>query len=194
MGSKSTAAGRVALFVVLLLLSSTVSAQTTLTAPQRGTLKTAILADSTANAFYQNGDLQGLADYYNANAAPDFIVWRTSVAKDEYTNSVSAQGTTFSWTGTGFITRSQGERDAWNAMFGTGGTVNPSLAAVRQAFADIFSGATAPAPANRTHLNNVSQRKATRLEKVFATGTGSTASPATLGVEGAIAYTQFVGL
>ena len=38
---------------------------------------------------------------------------------------------------------------------------------------------------NRTHITAMSKRKATRLEKIFATGTGTLASPGTLVVEGA---------
>jgi hypothetical protein len=120
----------------------------------------------------------------NLSASPDFWVWRTSVSKAEYTQFTSVDGTTFNWTGAGFITRSQGERDAWHELFNSNEACNPSLANVRQAFQDIFSGGTAPAPANRTHLATVSRRKATRAEKLLATGTGSTASPAVMGFEG----------
>jgi len=127
-----------------------------------------------------------VASWYNLNASPDYWVWRTSVAKGEYVNSTSADGTTFNWTGTGFIGRSQGERDAWREMFNGTNVVNPSLPQVRQAFQDIFSGGTAPAPANRTHMAAISRRKAKNGEKLFATGTGSTASPAVMGYEGSI--------
>ena len=93
-------------------------------------------------------------------------------------------------TGAGFITRSVGECDAWRELFNGGGngdgTTDPSLSNVRQAFLDIFSGATAPAPANRAHLAAMSRRKATRAEKVFATGLGTTASPGLFGFQGAI--------
>lgn len=127
-----------------------------------------------------------IANAFNLFATPDFWVWRTRVTKDELVTSVSVDGTTFSWTGTGFITRSQGERDAWRELFSAEGTVNPSLANVRTAFTDIFSGGTAPAPANRTHLATVARRRATRLERLFATGTGSTASPGLLVIEGVL--------
>jgi hypothetical protein len=60
---------------------------------------------------------------------------------------------------------------------------------VRQAFTDIFSG-TGNAATNRTHLQAVSKRAANRLEKLFATGTGSLASPATMTVEGSISYDE----
>jgi hypothetical protein len=141
---------------------------------QLSTLKTWL----TANANGQTDE--AAAALLNANASPDFWVWRTKVTKSEYVNSTSIDATVFSWTGTGFITRAQGERDAWREMFNGREEVNPTLAQVRTAFTDIFSGGTAPAPANRTHLATVSRRKATVAEKLYATGTGSTASPAVL--------------
>lgn len=159
-----------------------------MTPAQLTTLKNAIAADSVLAALPNNGDGNAaIAAAFNVVAAPDFWVWRTSVTKDELVGSTSVDGTTFSWTGTGYITRAQGERDAFNAIFNSSGAVNPSNPSIRQAFADIFSGNTAPAPANRTHLNTVSRRKATRAEKLFATGTGSTASPGIMAVEGLLA-------
>lgn len=124
--------------------------------------------------------------WYNLGSSPDFWVWRTGVTKSEFTNSVSVEGTTFNWVGNGFITRSVGEQTAWSEIFDGGGSVNASLANVRQAFSDIFSG-TGNAAANRTHLLAVARRKATNGEKLFAVGTGSTASPAVMGFEGNVA-------
>jgi hypothetical protein len=145
---------------------------------QLQTLKTDLAASSPGVA----DDVAAAA--YNLAASPDFWVWRSRVSKDEFVNSTSIDGTVFSWTGTGFITRSAGEQAAWRELFDAQGYVNPSLPQVRTAFTDIFSGGTAPAPANRTHLATVGRRKATRAEKLFATGTGSTASPAVMGAEG----------
>lgn len=163
----------------------------TLTPAQRTTLKNDIATDPVLSLIPHTSDgAFDVAAAYNALAAVDFWVWRTSVAKSELVNATSADGTTFNWTGTGFITRSQGERDAFQALFDGGGSCNPSLAQVRQAFADIFSGNTAPAPANRTHLLAIARRKATRVEKLFATGTGSTGSPATMAVEGTLPFAE----
>lgn len=164
-----------------------------LTQQQLAALRASIVANPAYSGMLDdpNPDIRvanadAIAAEYNLPAAPDFWVWRTSVSRMEYVNGTSADGTTFAWTGTGFITRSVGERDAWRELFADSGTVNPSLANVRQAFQDIFSGGTAPAPANRTHLNAMSRRRASGIEKLLATGTGSTASPATMGFEGEI--------
>jgi hypothetical protein len=155
-----------------------------LTTQQLQAIKAAIAADSVLNAKPNNsdGNLE-IAQAFAVTASPDFWVWRSSVGKDELTNSTSIDGTTFNWTGNGFITRSAGEQAAFRELFNGNNSINPSLANVRQAFADIFSG-TGNAAANRTHLLTVARRKANRGEKLLATGTGSTASPAVLGFEG----------
>lgn len=140
----------------------------------------------------------GLSDEQSATAinsptSPDFWVWRTSVTKSELVQSTGPDGTTFNWTGNGFIGRSAGELAAWQELFDASGSVNPALANVRQAFADIFSGAGVAA-ANRTHLIGVCRRLATKAEKLFAVGTGSAASPATMatGCEGVVTIQNVV--
>jgi hypothetical protein len=169
------------LFFVSLLparVQSNTAVFATLSSAQLSTLKTWL------NANVPNQDDFQATNTINATASPDFWVWKSSVTKDELVNSTGPDGTTFAWTGAGFITRSAGEQAAWRELFSVGGTVDPSKSNVRQAFADIFSGGTAPAPANRTHLLAVARRKATVFERTLATGTGSTASPAVMGVEG----------
>lgn len=165
-----------------------------LTPAQLATLKANILAAGDTAGLRDSPDGRDeIARLYNLTAAPDFYVWRTSVAEAEFVGTAGVDvanagaATNWSWVGAGFITRSQGERDAWNRLF-MGGSCNPSLANVRQALADILSGGTAPAPANRNHLLVIAKRKATRAEKLFATGTGSFAPPAMLVVEGAVTF------
>lgn len=159
-----------------------------LTPAQLAVLHTDILNDAALNA--EPNIVEGntvIAAAYNAVAVPDFWVWRTWLNKTEITNAPSQDGTTFTWTGNGFITRSVGELTAWRELFDSEGMVNPSLLNVRQAFQDIFSG-TGNAAANRAHLLVVARRKATRLEALLATGTGTTAAPALLQWEGAVYY------
>jgi hypothetical protein len=159
----------------------------TLTLAQLQVLKAAILADGALAAQPLTSDgAFAIAAVLNLPASPAFWVWRTSVSKGELVQSTSVDGTTFTWVGNGFITRSVGEQTAWAELF-SDGACNPSLASVRQAFLDIFSG-SGNAAANRTHLATVGRRIATRAEKLLATGTGSTASPAVMGAEGALSY------
>lgn len=159
-----------------------------LTTAQKATVKADILADSTLNAFPNNSDgAFGIAASYNLPAAVDYWVKRTAITKSEITNATSQDGTVFTWVGNGFITRSVGEQAAWRELFGESGTIDASKPNVTQAFQDIFSG-TGNAALNRTHLLATARRKATRIEKLLATGTGSTASPGVMGFEGAISY------
>ena len=166
-----------------------------LTPAQLATLKAAIDADPTMSALPLNDDgATAIAVILNTIRSPDYWIWRTAVSKEEYVNGLGPEGTVFSWTGAGFITRSVGERDAWRELFNSRGVANPSLTPVRQAFTDIFSGATAPAPANRTHLAAVSRRRATLVEWILRTNTavGSTAAPDTMGAEGPVIYQDVV--
>ena len=151
-------------------------------------LHTDILADPLFLAQPQNSDgAFAIASAYNLDAVPDYWVWRTSVSKAELVSGTSVDNTTFTWVGNGFITRSAGEQTAFREIFGDVGMVNAALPQVRQAFLDIFSG-TGNAAANRTHLATISRRRATRAEKLFAVGTGTTAAPALMTFEGALSY------
>ena len=159
-----------------------------LTPAQLATLKADIAANGDLNVHPNTPDGNAaVAALYNAAATPDFWVWRTSIFESEITRTTTADGTSWSWPA--YIIRSQGERDAWARLFMGGASgMNPSLANVRQGLQDIFSGpnsgGTLGAPAQRTHLLAVSRRLAKRGEKLFATGTGSTASPAVMVLEG----------
>ena len=159
-----------------------------LTSTQLTTLKNDINADPVLAAYPNNSDGNfAISQAYTLTASPDFWVWKTYVTKADLVNSTGPDGTTFTWVGNGFITRSAGEQSAWRELFNGTNAVNAAQANVRQAFADIFSG-TGNAALNRTHLLAVGRRKASRVEKLFAAGTGSTASPAVMGFEGTLSY------
>ena len=153
-----------------------------LTAAQKATLKTDILANGDATAFYTNGDLTGLAALYNALASPAFIVWRTNIPTSDVKKAVN-------WTE--YIGRSVGERSAFELII-SNGIVDASQPNVRAGFNDIFSGQQGVN--TRTALLALAKRSCTRGEKVFATGTGSDAVPATLTFEGLIAESDLIGL
>lgn len=157
-----------------------------LTQAQKTAIKAHIEADQALLALWQAGDPWSVADALDATASPAFTVWRTRVGKHEITDQVSREGTTFTWAGNGFIGRSAGELQCWTELFNSVLACNPSLANVRQAFQDIFSG-TGNAASNRTHLLACAKRDATRVEKLLASGTGSLAVPANLTWEGKLA-------
>lgn len=158
-----------------------------MTSAQLQTLRVAIDADPALAALPNNSDTAvAIADAFNVTATPAFYVWRTSITKADIVEHTSRAGTTFSWSGTGgFIARSAGEQAAWAELFGVDGTVDPSQASVRAAFADIFSGTGAAAVNNRTHMGSVCRRLATRFERLYATGAGTDdTSAGTLVLEG----------
>lgn len=159
-----------------------------LTTSQRAALKAFCEGDATLNGLRLEGNYDGILTALAQLATPAFTVYPTAVHEHQITREVSGEGTSWSWPA--YIARSQGERDGWARMFNGDFTINPSLPNVRQAFADIFSGSGNNAPAQRTHLAAVCKRAATVLEKLFATGAGSLASPATLGVDAQGAYIE----
>lgn len=154
------------------------AAAQTLTDAQAPVLKAAILADPALTALpntYPEGATL-LAAALNATAAPDFIVWRTSA-------SIGEVGRTFNATELAGLTSLNHTRLQTLAVYLSGG-VNPSLSAIRAFFDDIFSGAGGVN--TRAALLAIWKRKARYVEKVFATGAGSDASPATLVYEGTV--------
>lgn len=163
-----------------------------LTPAQLTTLRNAINADPVLSALEDTPDNALIvADEFNLLASPAFWAWRTKVSKDEYTKGTGPSGTLFDWASAGgFIARSQGERDAWKELFNGTNTTDPSRTNVRAAFDDIFSGTGAGAQNNRTHLAAVSRRRVTRAERLYATGTGSTAVPGLAAVEGLLTYQE----
>lgn len=151
----------------------------------------AIKADITANpdlaALPAGGDgAFAVAALYNLPASPAYIVWKSKVTEADIVSLTSDELTTWSWPA--YIARSAAEQAGWSRMVGVTGVINPALPQVRQAILDIFSGTGAQAIAQRTHLAAMGKRSATRIEKLFATGSGVTATPSTTVFEGIISY------
>jgi hypothetical protein len=161
-----------------------------LTPNQLTALKADILANPELAALKDTPDGRyAIAAAYNTVASPDFWVWKTYITKNEIVGATSADGTTWTWVGNGFITRSAGEQNAWVELWNASGSINAALPQVRAAFADILSGA-GNAALNRAHMLAMSRRKATRGEKLFASGAGSTGTPGTMGFEGAVQFSD----
>lgn len=142
-----------------------------LTTSQLVTLKNDIAADGVLNAIPNTSDGgAAIAVLYNLPASPVYRVWRTDIPVKDVKLGVV-------WTE--YIGRSAGEQNAFTFML-LNGTLNAADANIRQGIIDIFSGPSGSQ--TRTNLTNLAKRDATRLEKLFATGTGSEASPATMAV------------
>jgi hypothetical protein len=111
-------------------------------------------------------------------ASPDFYVWRTSVTLDE----IMQNG--FDWVLVDNL--AAGRARIWEWLFKNEGTIiNPSKSNVRDGIGECWKG-TAAMDAQRNVVLGHCKRKATRLEKLFAVGTGSLEVPATMAIEGSI--------
>jgi hypothetical protein len=172
--------------LLLIYLLGTIAYATPLTPAQLQALYTDITVTNAVefSAAIAATDDQAIADAYDLAASPPFWVWKTRLTEDEIYQAPSVDATTWSWPD--YIARSVAEKAAWAQMFSVTGAVNPSLPNTRQGIADIFSGAGGAA--QRTHLLAMGRRTALRIEKLFATGTGSTGAPGVMAFEGAITY------
>lgn len=149
----------------------------TLSNAQLVSLKADIDADGVLSQIPNTTDgAFAIADAYNLLASPAFRVWRTSIPTKDVKKGVV-------WTE--YIGRSVGEKSAFELMI-SNGILDASDPNIRQGIQDIFSGPGAIG--TRTNLTNMGKRDATRAEKLFATGTGSEASPATMTVEGLLSF------
>lgn len=182
--------------LILLCLAVSAHAQA-LTPAQLQTLKTDIAANTATVQFGGeavqirnlplNDDANfAIAAWYNGVAAPDFWVWRTNVSREEIYNSTSPDATTWNWTT--YKNQAVAEQNAWVQMF-MGDRANFSQPNLRAGIAAIFTG-SAQANAQRDHCLAMGRRKATRAEKLLATGTGSSGTPATMGFEGNLSFGQ----
>lgn len=151
----------------------------TLTTAQIVILKAAIIADSTLNAQPRDGNGNGfIADAMNAIASPDFWVWKTVTTLHDIQNDPG-------WDWTRVDNLSVGKARIWEWMFDQVDSIPSSLANYRIGITSVWVGTAADLLVQAAVLA-VCRRKASRVEKLLATGTGSTAVPATMGFEGQI--------
>ena len=135
-----------------------------LTSAQLATLKAAIAANGTLNAQPSDGTgLAFIADALNAVASPDFFVWRNNIPSSEIVAAI---------TGSEFVALTAQKQQGLMLLL-IPGTVDASSSNVQADFSAIFSAGT-----TLTALAALAHRKATVIEKMFATGTGTTGSPA----------------
>lgn len=158
-------------------------ANTTMTPAQKEQLRLDIIAkQQVGQPFFGIVNEDFMAIYYNVLTA--IQVEKTLLSKHDILTATSQEATTFAWAAGAYITRAAGERDAFREMFNSTGSVNPSLASIKAAFADIFSGVGGAG--NRTHITAMSKRLCNRVEALSAVGTGTLISPAVLGFEGTV--------
>jgi hypothetical protein len=154
-----------------------------LTPAQNTAFKAAVVADTTLNTLPPTADSAfEIARQFNLLATPDFFVWRSSISIDE----IMQNG--FDWTRVDNLTI--GKARIWEWMTAVG-TVKPNQANVRAGVLAVFT--TAADLANRLSVFGHCQRQATRAEKLFSTGAGTTTTdqgvgPATMTFEGNLSY------
>lgn len=147
-----------------------------MTPAQLTALKADILASPDLAAFPNNSDgAFAIAALYNLPASPSFTVWKTSVTLQE----IMSNG--FRWTDVDGLTAAKYR--TWELMNSLG-AIDPSKPNVRQGIRDCWGAGSQQENAILPHL----KRLATRGEKLFAIGTGSDNSPATMTFEGNISY------
>lgn len=150
-----------------------------LSVEQLATLKAAIAADPVLNALPNNTDSAfEIAYQMNQTESPDFIVWRSNVSVDD----IMRNG--MDWARVDNL--SVGKARIWDWMTRLG-TFNASKANIRAGIDAAWVG-TAADLAVRATVYTHCKRKATRCEKLLASGTGSDAVPATMTFEGQLSY------
>lgn len=149
-----------------------------LTPAQNTTLKNAINADPTLSAQPNTSDGNfEVARLLNLEAAPAFVVWQ-----DKLTPSLARKAIMQGATQIDGLT--PGKRD--ELFFIVAETVDCNLAHVRNAIDDACGSANTL----KGFLQAATKRNALLIEKILATGTGTTAAPATLGFSGHITPAQ----
>ena len=168
-------------FLLVALFACTL-ANAALTPAQLTTLKAAILAetDPAFVALRQAGATGAMADFYNTNH-PTFVVWKSSVTIRETGQAFNGA----EWAG---MTTANHTRLQTVAQYLT--SYSPAVQGTRDMFNDIWSGAGGTN--TRAALLVLWKRFATRGERIFATGTGSDATPWLLVFEGRITDSDVV--
>lgn len=180
---------------------------TLLTPQQSATLKTDIEADPVLSLLTVGSDSASIiAEAYKLFPLVDFYVFRTDVKKDEIQNCIiydnmtpmqavptSTQLAVDIWAARCLLAQSK-QFNLQNLLLGVE-SFNFSLPNIRKGFQDALTVLPTKSDgtnqnAGWTTLQAIIYRKANRLEKLLATGDGTTALPATMSVEGSLTYSE----
>jgi hypothetical protein len=174
-----------------------------LTPQQQSTIHAAILADNALNTLTASSNsIDTIVNSFNATASPDFYVYKTNVAMDDVFNAVlwanftpASPSLGAGTDATNWLLACQGKQFNLQTMLTGRSTINaakPNLrTGLQDALTNIPSGVEG---ANRSGgwpaVQLILSRPANVVEKLFATGTGSQASPATMSLEGSLDYSD----
>ena len=144
------------------------------------TLKNSVLADPVLSLLPQSADNAfEIARVYNLASSPAYIVWRSQVTADETGNA---------WNGTDIDGMSSLNMQRLQLLLASSrdGVYDMRRSDRRDGFENPF-GANVN-NASRVAMRTAWKRTATRAEALFATGTGSDATPAITTQEGTLSY------
>ena len=152
-----------------------------MTPDQHAILRAAIIANPVWAAYPNTNDgAYDLAVLLNRPAEPEFIVWKTNVSVDE----IMRNG--MDWAQVDNLT--VGKARIWDWL-GRQGYFNAAKLNVRAGIDECWKG-TAALLAVRAAIYVHCKRPATWIERIFATGAGTTSEPATMTFEGSITYPE----
>jgi len=118
-----------------------------------------------------------------ANSPSTFIAWKTRATQDEL-----MQLSGFDWVQIDNLTA--GQARIWEWLFSNNErAIDPSKPQIRSGISECWKG-TAAKVAVATAVLNGCKRAATQCERLFATGTGTDASPGTLVFDGPVGLTE----
>ena len=145
-----------------------------MTPEQQATLKAYILADPAWAALPLNSDTSYfIADELRKEASPAFVVWKTSVSADE----IMRNG--MDWARVDNLTAGKARIWDWTGRLGSFDCSKPNV----RAGIDATWVGTAADLAVRATVYTHCKRTSTRFERLFSSGTGSDAAPATMGTD-----------
>lgn len=153
-----------------------------LTTQQQTALQASILADPALAALPQgNPSALQIANAYNAAASPTFVLWRSDVSSVEIGNA---------WVGTDIDGMSALNMQRLQLLLASSpqGVFDLRRSDRRAGFENPFG--TNVNNGSRVAMRAAWKRNASRLEKLFASGTGSDASPAISTFEGSVTYSE----
>lgn len=156
-------------------------------------LKAAILADVNLTMLVAEGATGAIAEYLRGPST--FVVWRTTTPVADIADAIiwANMTPTDAPDGTAIYTNralfSQAKQISLQTMIQGQQLVTSSKANVRSGLQDALTNLPngvggAPQAAGWTAVRLAMQRKASLFERIFATGTGTAASPGTLVLEG----------
>ena len=169
-------------------------------------LKADIALDGTLNPLFQGKTEDGaavIAAAYNALATPDYFVWQTRVPIDAVLDAVTWANFTPQDAPDGTLTwqcRSlacQGKQFNLQTILLGKAFIDATKSNVRAGLQDCTTGlpsgaAGATKSGGWVAIQLILSRKASRAEKLFAAGAGTTAAPSLMGVEGVLTVQDVV--